>query len=159
MRVINTWAISSGFAKVGFILLLSLLSSCTATPRSENTIPEPRLYQSWQLKPGDEIAGAKVVGGLGDISIALNGQSVRAPSDGNAYIDSRGCLYFAGADTPAYLIRLCGLEAPKLGALKAGDTIASGKMLEFATLLKQSDGTWALVEPDKSLLQRTLQPR
>ncbi len=100
-----------------------------------------------------------MIGGLGDISIALEGQSVYAASDGNAYIDQRGCVYFAGADTPAYLFRLCGLEAPKLGALKAGDAIATGKILQFATLLKQSDDSWALVEPDKSLLQRTLNPR
>ncbi|MER3433993.1 MAG: hypothetical protein C4288_11305 [Leptolyngbya sp. ERB_1_1] len=159
MKEINTWGTSSGFAKFGFILLLSLTSGCTAAQHIENTIPEPKLYQTWQLKPGDEIAGTKVIGGLGDISIALNDHSVYAPSDGNAYIDKRGCVYFSGADTPAYLFRLCGLEAPKLGAMKAGEVIASGKMLQFATLLKQADDTWALVEPDKSLLQRTLKPR
>lgn len=159
MKGINTWDISSGFVKVGFVFFFSLLSSCAASSPTENTIPEPKLYQSWQLKPGDSIAGAKVIGGLGDISIALDGQSVYAPSDGDAYIDQRGCVYFAGSDTPAYLFRLCGLEAPKLGALKAGDAIATGKILQFATLLKQSDESWALVEPDKSLLQRTLKPR
>lgn len=159
MRVINIWDISSGFAKVGFILWLSLISGCTSSQQSDNTIPEPKLYQSWQLKSGDEVAGSTVIGGLGDISIALKGKSVYAPSAGDAYVDKRGCVYFAGADTPAYLFRLCGLNSPKLGALKAGDAIASGEILQFATLLKQSDGTWALVEPDKSLLQRTLQPR
>lgn len=135
------------------------MSGCSATKPAENTIPEPKLYQSWQLKPGDDIAGAKVIGGLGDISIALNGKSVYAPFDGNTYIDKRGCVYFSGADTPAYLFRLCGLEKPKLGALSEGDKIAAGQMLQFATLLKQSNNTWALVEPDKSLLQRTLKPR
>lgn len=159
MRVINTWDTSSGFAKIGFILWLGLVSGCTAPQQSESTIPEPKLYQSWQLKPGDEISGSTVTGGLGDISIALKGKSVYAPSAGDAYQDKRGCIYFAGADTPAYLFRLCGLNAPKLGALKAGDAIATGEMLQFATLLKQSDDTWALVEPDKSLLQRMLQPR
>lgn len=159
MKVINIWGTSSGFAKVGFILLLSFVSGCTLSQHSDSTIPEPKLYQSWQLKPGDQIAGATVTGGLGDISIALKGKSVYAPSEGDAYVDKRGCVYFAGADTPAYLFRLCGLNSPKLGALKAGDAIATGEILQFATLLKQSDGTWALVEPDKSLLQRTLQPR
>ncbi|MBD1843800.1 hypothetical protein H6F89_10380 [Cyanobacteria bacterium FACHB-63] len=156
MKGINIWGISSGFVKAGLMLLLS---SCSASPHSQNLISEPKLYQSWQLKPGDEIAGAKVTGGLGDISIALNGQSVYAPSDGAAYIDKRGCVYFAGADTPAYLFRLCGLDRPKLGTLKAGDAIATGAILQFATLLKQADESWALVEPDKSLLQRTLKPR
>ncbi len=159
MKAINTWGTSSGFAKVGFILLFSLTSSCTAAHHTENIISAPRLYQSWQLKPGDEIEGSKVIGGLGDISIALDGKSVYAPSDGSTYIDEKGCVYFAGSDTPAYLFRLCGLENPKLGKLEAGDAIATGKLLQFATLLKQSDDSWALVEPDKSLLQRTLKPR
>lgn len=159
MRVINTWDTGSGFARGGCLLLLGLVTSCTAVPQSENMIPEPKLYQRWQLKPGDQIAGSMVTGGLGDIAIALNGKSVYAPSAGNAYRDQRGCVYFAGIDTPAYLFRLCGLTVRKLGTLKAGDPIATGETLQFATLLKQSDGSWALVEPDKSLLQRTLQPR
>ncbi|MCU0548646.1 MAG: hypothetical protein MUC48_04790 [Leptolyngbya sp. Prado105] len=159
MKATNTWGISFGFAKVGFLVLLSFVSSCTSLEQSDNTIDEPKLYQTWQLKLGDKIADSTVIGGLGDISIALNGKSVYAPSVGKTYTDKKGCVYFAGADTPAYLFRLCGLKSPKLGALKAGDQIASGEILQFATLLKQSDGSWALVEPDKSLLQRTLQPR
>lgn len=157
MKAINIRAIGSGFAKVGVILLL--MSGCSASSQEQKTILEPKLYQSWQLKPGDEIAGAKVIGGLGDISIALNDQSVYAPSDGQASIDKRGCVYFAGADTPGYLFRLCGLETPKLGTLKAGEAIATGKILQFAALLRQPDDSWALVEPDKNLLQRTLKPR
>jgi hypothetical protein len=159
MKVINTWGISSGFVKVGTILLLLLISGCTASQPPNRTISEPKLYQSWQLKLGDQVAGSTVIGGLGDISIALNGKSVYAPSTGDAYLGQQGCVYFAGTDTPAYLFRLCGLKSPKLGALKAGDVIATGDILQFATLLKQSDGTWALVEPDKSLLERTLKPR
>lgn len=157
MKAINTRGIASGFAKFGFILLL--LPGCSPSQSTENILPEPKLYQEWQLKPGDDIAGAKVVGGLGDISIELNGRSVYAPSDGNAYLDKRGCVYFSGASTPGYLFRLCGLEKPKLGTLSEGDKIATGQMLQFATLLKQADNSWALVEPDKSLLQRTLNPR
>ncbi|BAY56172.1 MULTISPECIES: hypothetical protein [Leptolyngbya] len=160
MKVINIWGISSGFVKLGTIfLLLLLISGCTSSQQPNHSISEPKLYQSWQLKLGDQIAGSTVIGGLGDISIALNGKSVYAPSTGNVYLGQRGCVYFAGTDTPAYLFRLCGLKSPKLGALKAGDAIATGDILQFATLLKQSDGTWALVEPDKSLLERTLKPR
>lgn len=136
-----------------------LLSGCSSPQPPDNTMPEPKLYQEWQLKPGDDIAGLKVVGGLGDISIALDGKAVYAPSDGDAYVDKRGCVYFSGANTPGYLFRLCGLEKPKLGALNEGDKIATGQLLQFATLLKQADNSWALVEPDKSLLQRTLKPR
>lgn len=158
MKVSNIWGTSSGFVKAGLFFLLISMTSCRSQQAS-NTISEPKLYQSWQLKQGDQIEGTTVIGGLGDISIALNGKSVHAPSAGKAYVDKRGCVYFEGADTPAYLFRLCGLKSPKLGVLKAGETIGTGDTLQFAALLKQSNDTWALVEPDKSLLKRTLQAR
>ena len=146
-------------AKAAVILLsMAVLSSCAAVS-SEPTIQELPLYQNWELQPGSEIGGYKVTGGLGDISIALNGESVYAPSTGDAYLDKRGCVYFAGADTPAYLFRFCGLKSPKLGQLQAGQAIAKADTLQFAALLKQSNGKWALVEPDKNLLERTLKPR
>lgn len=117
------------------------------------------LYQKWELQPGEKIEGYTVVGGLGDISIDLNGNSVYAPTEGDAYIDKRGCIYFANADTPAYLFRFCGLQSPSLGHVQAGQALGRAEMLQFATLLRQANGKWALVEPDKNLLERTLKPR
>ncbi|HTL88396.1 MAG TPA: hypothetical protein VL134_03285 [Leptolyngbya sp.] len=132
-----------------------LLTSCSAFKPTQ-LIAEPPLLQKWELQPGDQVANYPVTGGLGDISIALNGKTVYAPSDGDAYIDKRGCVYFASAETPAYFFRLCGLKSPKLGRLQARDAIATAETLQFAALLKQSDDKWALVEPDKSLLERML---
>lgn len=140
------------------VLALAILSGCTSSP-TQSTIPDLPLYQNWELQPGSQVAGYTVTGGLGDISIALNGNSVYAPSEGDAYLDKRGCVYFAGADTPAYLFRFCGLKSPNLGHLQAGQAIGRADILEFAALLKQSDGKWALVEPDKNLLERTLKQR
>jgi hypothetical protein len=57
---------------------------------------------------------------------------------------------------PAYLFRLCGLNKPHLGAVSQGDVIGSGKLLLFAALRKQPNGTWAIVEPAKGILERTL---
>jgi hypothetical protein len=142
--------------RVGLILLtFTFPGGCNPSP-SQPTIKDLPLYQTWELHPGSQVGGYTVTGGLGDISIVLNGNSVYAPSEGDAYLDKRGCVYFAGADTPAYMFRFCGLRSPKLGHLQAGQAIGSADTLQFAALLKQSDGKWALVEPDKSLLERTL---
>ena len=149
--------IGSGCVKAG--VMLCLLTSCSSLKAAPATIAEPPLFQKWELQPGDTVAGYTVTGGLGDISIALNGKTIYAPAVGDSYIDKRGCVYFSSADTPAYLFRLCGLKSPKLGHLQAGEAIATGETLRFAALLRQSDGKWALVEPDKSLLERTLKQR
>lgn len=137
----------------GFLVLL-LLSSCAA--------PDPtppvsiRLYQNWQLQPGDMVAGFSVLGGLGDISIALNNRFVYAPFDGRTQRDERGCVFFSSPDVPAYLFRLCGLSNPRLGELHRGEAIGNGMTLQFGTLRKQPNGTWALVEPSNQILERTL---
>lgn len=141
----------------GLVLLLCLLMvSCTwSQPRSPDIL-DIRLYQNWQLEPGDNIAGYVVTGGLGDISIALKGNFVYAPFDGRTQFDQRRCLIFSSGEVPAYLFRLCGLDQPKLGSVKQGDALGKGDSLEFATLRKQANGTWAIVEPSKSMLERTL---
>lgn len=145
--------------RAGFVVLvLALLSSCTSLSPSKPMIPDLPLYQKWK-QPGDEIGSYKIAGGLGDTSIALNGASVYAPAEGDAYLDKRGCVYFARADTPAYLLRFCSLQSPKLGHLQAGQPLGRAEILQFATLLKQPDDKWALVEPDKSLLEQILKPR
>ncbi len=152
--------IGSGCVKTGLMLAaLSVLASCSTPAVTQPTIKDLPMYQQWQLQPGDKIADYTVSGGLGDISIVLNGKSVYAPSEGDTYIDARGCVYFASADTPAYLYRFCGLKSPKLGHLQSGQAIATADLLQFAALLRQPDGKWALVEPDKSLLERTLKPQ
>lgn len=135
------------------ILLLSL--GCAKVPSYESRL-NIKLYQSWELQPGDTIADRKVLGGLGDISIALDGNPVYAPFDGRTQLDSHRCLIFSSPDVPAYLFRLCGLKEPHLGDVNQGDTIGSGNLLLFAALRKQANGTWAIVEPAKTILERML---
>ncbi|MGV0023694.1 hypothetical protein [Phormidesmis priestleyi] len=137
------------------LLVLTLLGGCDAKNADEPPIDLP-LYQKWELQPGDTIADYKVTGGLGDISIDLNNNRVYAPFDGKAQIDRRGCVIFSTPNVPAYLFRLCGIDSPKLGLLRQGDAIGSVNILQFAALRKQPDGKWAIVEPAKDILERTL---
>jgi hypothetical protein len=137
------------------VTFLLLSTSCSPSPNSESTI-DIKLYQTWELQPGDTVAGRPVLGGLGDISIHLDGNNVYAPFDGKIQFDKRRCAIFSSPDVPAYLFRLCGLSAPRLGNLKQGEEIGSGELLQFAALRKQPNGTWAIVEPAKSILERTL---
>lgn len=147
------WRRSSAQLLCSWGLLLTL-AACS------NSIDRPpvdlQLYQQWQLQPGDTIAGRSVTGGLGDISIQLDGNPVYAPFDGKVDPTKANCVLFSSADVPGYLFRFCGLTAPKLGDIRQGDPIGSGNHLEFAALRKQSDGRWAMVEPAKSILERTL---
>lgn len=135
---------------------LLLTTACTASP----TVNEPprtiQIQQTWQLQPGDEVGGHRVVAGLGDISIDLNGGTVYAPFDGRVQPTTANCILYSSPEVPAYLFRLCGLDQPKIGGIAEGETIGSGKYLHFATLRRQPDGTWTLVEPAKNILQRIL---
>ncbi|WP_421659349.1 hypothetical protein [Leptothermofonsia sp. ETS-13] len=136
------------------VLALLALVGCS-TPPSEAPI-ELKLYQAWELQPGDSVGGRLVLGGLGDITIALEGNPAYAPFDGRVQMDRKHCLIFSSPDVPAYLFRLCGLDNPRLGRVNRGDVLGKGRSLEFATLRKQPNGTWAIVEPTKEILERTL---
>jgi hypothetical protein len=139
---------------IGIVLLLTPLG-CTPAPK-DSPVLDIKLYQSWELQPGDVVGGHPVVGGLGDISIALDGDNVYAPFNGQTQFDKRRCLIFSSPDVPAYLFRLCGLSNPRLGEVNQGDAIGTARQLEFAALRKQPNGTWAIVEPAKAILERTL---
>ncbi len=144
-------------ALVVVVVLLTTLG-CTPEPAAEPPI-DVKLYQTWELQPGDAVAGYSVTGGLGDISIALQGDTVYAPYDGRVQPHKPGCVMFSSADVPNYLLRLCGLKKPKFGARRAGEAIGTADALEFALLSKRPDGLWALVEPSKQILEQMLQGR
>lgn len=112
------------------------------------------LYQSWGLRPGDQIAGYQVQSGLGDIAVDLRGRSVYMPFDGRVQPEegTAACVVLSSPEVPAYLFRICGLEQPQLGEQTQGQAIGSGQVVAFATLRKQTDGTWAMVEPAQDLL-------
>ncbi|MGI8935311.1 MAG: hypothetical protein ACR2FS_14685 [Phormidesmis sp.] len=133
------------------------LSSCAT-----RSAPVPRsitLQQQWALNPGDEIAGNTVAGSLGDISLYLKNAQVTAPFDGKLELSElEDCALYSAPEIPAYLFRLCGLRDIAYGKIKAGKTIGKGKYLSFATLRRQPDGTWIIVEPAKGVLERALAP-
>lgn len=140
------------------LLLLVAIAGCVPNSTAE----PPRtvnLYQQWELQPGSTVAGYQIAGGLGDISVQLDGGNVYAPFDGkvSGYAESDRCIVFSSAEVPAYLFRFCGLTHVRLGEVQQGTTLGRGQQFQFALLRKQSDGTWALVEPSSSMLERSLQ--
>jgi hypothetical protein len=133
------------------------LSSCR-----QEAIASPRtivLEQSWELDLGDQVEGFSVVGGLGDVSVHLRGAAVRAPFDGEVEIAAKGerCFFFSSSEIPAYLFRYCGLQNARLGIVQQGQRIGKANYLHFATMRRQPEGTWAIVEPSTSVLERSLE--
>jgi hypothetical protein len=135
------------------LALVGLVACAPVPPSTPLTL---KLYQSWELQPGDQLQGYTVLGGLGDITIALQGKAVYAPFDGKVQAHTRECVIFSSPDVPAYLFRLCGVKQPKFGAIAQGSVIGTADTLQFAALRKQAENTWAIVEPSQSILQRIL---
>lgn len=149
-------SVFNGALVLAISVVLLAVFSCTQKPMTE-TAREIQLAQNWELQPGDVVAGHKVLGGLGDVSIALNGDAVYAPFDGRVQPYKPECVIFSSEEVPVYLFRLCGLDKPNFGFLRAGEVIGTGKDLRFAVLTKQPDGRWALVEPSKKIIEQMLQ--
>lgn len=116
------------------------------------------LKQTWEIESGDRVAGQLVTGSLGDISVQLRGARLRAPFDGQVELAAKGyhCIYFSAAEVPAYLFRYCGVKRPRLGPIHTGAVMGRGRIVHFATLRRQPDGAWALVEPSDRVLERSL---
>lgn len=148
--------------KLGLLGGLSLAASSLMTSCRHQAIANPRqvaIEQSWELAPGDSIEGFAVVAGLGDISIHVQGKSVHAPFQGNVELAATGgnCIFFSSPEVPAYLFRYCGFARPQLGQVRAGQKIGSANFLHFATLRRQPEGTWIIVEPSTNVLERSLE--
>mgnify|MGYP006272869531 CR=1 FL=1 len=139
-------------------LILFLLTAC------QNKTPHPVrkivLQQSWELNAGDLISGHLITGGLGDITVDLDNRKLRAPFPGKVELAAEGprCIYYSTPDIPAYLFRYCGVRRPVTGPIDAGEVIGRGDQLQFATLRRMPDGTWAIVEPSNQVLEKTLRP-
>jgi hypothetical protein len=141
---------------VAIAILALLRFGCSRQKTTELTPQKIQLAQTWELQPGSAIAGYQVAGGLGDISIFLGGKAVFAPFTGSVQPYQGNCVLFSSDEVPAYLFRLCGLKQPQVGDVRRGDVIGAGTYLQFAALRKQPNGTWAFVEPSRSILERTL---
>ena len=146
----------SRFQPSPWILLVGfILSSCQS-----HAVPPQRvinIQQQWELEPGDKIGDQLVVGSLGDISIHLKQQPLRAPFQGKvepSTIDQ--CVIYSTPEVPAYLFRFCGLRQPRFGPVKAKQSIGRGSHIQFATLRRQPDGTWIIVEPSTGVLERAI---
>lgn len=135
---------------------LFIATGCSANQPPPEPVRTIEIQQSWELQPGDAVGNHTVVAGLGDISIQLTGETVYAPFDGIVQPNSESCVLFSSPEVPAYLFRLCGLDNPNIGEIAEGSAIGSGDYLHFATLRKQPDGTWTMVEPARNILERIL---
>ncbi|WP_088890814.1 hypothetical protein [Leptolyngbya ohadii] len=150
------WFCRSGFRASILAVLLLFQVGCASEQSSTPLTRTIQIQQTWQLQPGDTIANYAVVAGLGDISIRLGGNSVYAPFDGEVQKNVADCVLFSSADVPAYLFRLCGLNQPRVGTITQGQAIGSGEFVHIATLRKQPEGTWAMVEPAQDILEKLL---
>ena len=153
---LNIRAIARLFFGIGTIVLFMLLAGCV-----RQSTPQPRniaLKQQWELNPGDEISGSLVSGSLGDISLVLDrGSRVTAPFDGLIEpTELKGCDFYSTPEIPAYLFRLCGLSQVDYGQVESGRTLGKANILSFATLRKQPDGTWIIVEPARGVLEKAI---
>ena len=149
------WRLNRLLGWLMLLLSVVLLGGCGAKAK-----PKPRvitLQQQWALNPGDEVDGNLVSGSLGDISLLLKQGKVSAPFDGELDpSEIKQCALYSTPEIPAYLFRLCGLQKFNYGEVKAGAPMGKGDYLSFATLRRQPDGTWIIVEPAKGVLEKVL---
>jgi hypothetical protein len=138
------------------VAIVLLTTSCSTIQPSSEPIRTIQIQQNWQLQPGDQVGKGKIVAGLGEISIDLNGTAVYAPFAGEVQPTAANCVLFSSPEVPAYLFRLCGLQRPTTGELAAGQPIGAGDYVHFTALRRQPDGTWTIVEPAQSILERML---
>lgn len=143
------------FKLLGTLGLLMMAASCSF---SQAQIPPRKIpvQQKWTLQPGGKIGDFDVVGGLGDVSIRLDGSRLRAPFDGTLQPTEHHCVAFSSPEIPAYLFRMCGIKRPRLGEVEAGQVIGHSEVLQFAAMRRQPDGTWAIVEPATDILEKLL---
>jgi hypothetical protein len=143
-------------------IAIGLMTGVSLSSCREQAIAQPRkiaMDQSWELDLGDAIEGFLVVASLGDVSVHTKGAPVRAPFDGEIQPAAAGrdCIFFSSPEVPAYLFRYCGLKRPLLGSVEEGQRIGSAKFLHFATMRRQPEGTWTIVEPSTNVLERSLE--
>lgn len=158
IRVLPAWAqcvASLTLGHFGLSLMIGLVGCSALAPAVPRQIV---LKQTWEIESGDRVAGLIVTGSLGDISVQMRGARLRAPFDGQVELASQGyhCIYFSAAEVPAYLFRYCGVKWPRLGSIQTGAVMGRGRIVHFATLRRQPDGAWALVEPSDRVLERSL---
>ena len=162
MKMMNMQDIGLSTRRGLFFLFGAIALSTSLTSCSGQSEPSPKvitLKQQWVLNPGDRIAGSLVSGSLGDISLSLEkGTQIRAPFDGTLEpSELEGCDFYSTPEIPAYLFRLCGLSKVPYGEVRAGRSLGKGNHISFATIRKQPDGTWIIVEPARGVLEKAIE--
>ncbi|MGK7902443.1 MAG: hypothetical protein AB4352_13695 [Hormoscilla sp.] len=124
----------------------------------------------WGIEAGKVIAGQRVIGGLGDISLEFKG-IVKAPLTG--YVEgkfvlvteedliegTKDCIIFYSPQMPAYLLKICGLTRRNLGPVDRGSPIGEtgGKLhISLLSFRKVADQTnkWIYVSPSETLIEQ-----
>lgn len=112
------------------------------------------------MQPGDTLGDHQIQSGLGDVAINMEGKRLYMPFDGRVEPDQDSqdlCVVISSPEVPAYLFRVCGMNRVRLGEQRQGAVLGSGQIVAFAALRRQTDGTWALVEPAKDLLTKFIE--
>ncbi|GEM_PF-1203046 len=110
------------------------------------------LTQKWQVKVGDEVNGAQIIGSLGQVSMKLSDRTGKAPFDGSVAVANAGCIRFDGMDVPGYAFMICGLDRYTFGLVNKGQSLGSGNIMLLGVLRRQNDGAYAFVEPSSTIV-------
>jgi hypothetical protein len=135
------------------VMVFGLLTGCQ---RGEIPRRNVQIHQGWALQAGSQVGGYRVSSGLGDVTLELAGDTVHMPFDGEVQPTQGDCVLLSSPEVPAYLFRLCGMQQAKLGQQPVAHPIGKAEHLVFATLRKQPNGTWMLVEPSTQFIEQLL---
>ena len=138
--------------------VLGLMAVLLASGCQSGKVPLRRvqIHQGWALQVGSQVAGYPIKSGLGDITLELAGNPIQMPFNGEVHPTEGDCVLVSSPEVPAYLFRLCGMQQAKLGRQQQDQTIGKAENLVFATLRKQPNGTWVLVEPSTQFIERLI---
>lgn len=125
------------------------------------------LKQNWGIAQGSTMAGHRVIGGLGGLSIASDGP-VYAPVAGTVYRQitfitngqlsqgSEDCVVLGSDQVPAYLVQLCGVSRPQTGPVTAGQRVGRATGYLHVAVLRQDGAQWMFVPPAPELFEPLL---
>ncbi|MGK7902442.1 MAG: hypothetical protein AB4352_13690 [Hormoscilla sp.] len=138
--------------------------------RSQPKLKQIEIKKVWKIQAGEYIAGHRVIGGLGDISLEYEG-SVLAPvpgvvdsefvlvTDSDLIAGTKDCVIFSSPQLPAYLLKICGLTERYIGPVDENSPIGKTdgslhlSLLSFRKDAKQTSN-WIYVSPSSKLIEQ-----
>lgn len=138
--------------------------------RTKPKLKQIEIKKVWQIQAGEFIAGHRVIGGLGDISLEYEG-SVKAPvagvvnsefvlvTDSDLIAGTKDCVIFSSPQLPAYLLKICGLTERYIGPVDENSPIGEtdGSLhLSLLSFRKDANQTsnWIYVSPSSKLIEQ-----